>query len=61
MTKDNRKFMISVDNGIVATDVSIDDFNIVVKDLLYHGFDLDQIRVWCETSFRLVPERYEVD
>ena len=30
-------------------------------DLLNSGCTLDDIQVWKETNFRLIPERYEVD
>lgn len=61
MCKDNRKFIALLDGVIIGEDLTADDFNMVVKDLLYHGYDLDQIRVCVETNFRLIPERYEVD
>lgn len=61
MSKDNRKFMVIVDGIIVAKEIGADDFDILIKDILHEGYPLDLIQVWVETSFRLIPERYEVD
>ena len=61
MSKDNRKFMVIVEGIIVAKEIDATEFDIVIKDLEYEGYPLDQIQVWVETSFRLIPERYEVD
>lgn len=61
MSRDTRKFIVLLDGTIVGEDLTADDFDMVIKDLLYHGYDIDQIRVCVETSFRLAPARYEVD
>jgi len=61
MPKDTRKFLITVNGHAVYEVIDADDFDHVIKDLLDKDFTLDQIKVWVEGNFRLIPERYEVD
>lgn len=61
MSKDNRKFMVILDGIIIAKEIGADDFDILIKDILHDGYALEEIQVWVETSFRMIPERYEVD
>lgn len=61
MRKDNRKFIITVNGRVIYREVTVDYFDSAVKDLLASGFTLDDIQVWVEGNFRLIPERFEVD
>lgn len=61
MRKDNRKFIVRVQGVVSYGEVSSEDFDIVIKDLLANGYRLNDIQVFGEVNFRLIPERYEVD
>lgn len=61
MRKDTRKFLISVNSVVRYEEITSDDFDWTIKDLLASGYQPDQIKVWVEGNFRLVPEHYEVD
>jgi hypothetical protein len=61
MRKDNREFVVRVQGRFIYASISPEDFDIVIKDLVASGYNLDDIEVFAKVNFSMIPERYEVD